>query len=261
MENNVTVLIPIGPQPEYLQWLPEAIESVLQQTVPVDEILLLADGFNLWEKIRLDTLVFPDLYGPELGLNKSIHWNTTTHGKVTYIESEDKLTPKVSWWSSPWNIGFAQVFNCGVGLADNDLIIYLASDDKLMPTAVEDCLKTWNDNNQKDAWYAMSYWYHEDTHTIPNNAAMITENLWKYLKGYPPSAFAGPDAMLLSCLIAHANDRIIKVAEGKANYWVREHPYQDTKRQFSFFAASGVMEIIRDMETRRFVPNAEVILK
>lgn len=247
--NPVTILIPIGPQPEYLQWLPEAIESVLQQTVLPNEILIVADGVDISLEFLKGVVV---KYSHAIEMFKD-------HFTLCPIDSNKMIV--IKRWKTPWNIGFAQAFNCGVGLADNDLIIYLASDDKLMPTAVEDCLKTWNDNNQKDAWYAMSYWYHEDTHTIPNNAAMITKNLWKWLKGYPPSAFAGPDAMLLSILMVHANDRIIKVAEGKANYWVREHPYQDTKRQFSFFAASGIMEVIRNKETERFVPNVEVILK
>ena len=58
------------------------------------------------------------------------------------------------------------------------MIIYLASDDKLMPTAVEDCLKTWEENNQKDAWYAMSYWYAMKILILfLITAAMITRNL------------------------------------------------------------------------------------
>ena len=130
-----------------------------------------------------------------------------------------------------------------------------------MPTCVADCRQAYKDNNERDAWYALSYQVGADVHAIPNNAAMITRNLWKWLNGYPPAAFAGPDALVLSRLMVHAPDRIIKVAEGKANYWVREHPAQDTKRQFAFYAATGIMEVIRNKETERFVPNTEIVLK
>jgi glycosyltransferase involved in cell wall biosynthesis len=257
--NPVTVLIPVGPQSAYLQWLPEAIDSVFKQTAVPDEILILADGFNLWAHERLDVLVFPELYRETLGLNRSVLYSDGA--KQMWVESSEKQSPKLSYWQTPWNIGFAQIFNCGVGLALHDNIVYLASDDRLMSSAIEDCLQTWHDNNEKDAWYALSYQVGSDVYTIPNNAAMITRALWRWLKGYPPSAFAGPDALTLSRLMIAAPDRIIKVKEKKANYWVREHPYQDTKRQFSFFAASGIMEVIRDMETRRFEPDTSVVLK
>jgi glycosyltransferase involved in cell wall biosynthesis len=247
--NPVTILIPVGPQPAYLQWLPEAIESVMQQTQLPSEILLISDGADIsLEFIR--------------GIvSKYAHAIEMFNDRFTLCPLNAHQMMVFRLWKTPWNIGFAQAFNCGVGLAEFNNIVYLASDDRLMPTAIEDCLQTWHDNNEKDAWYALSYQVGSDVYTIPNNAAMITRALWGWLKGYPPSAFAGPDALALSRLMITAPDRIIKVKEKKANYWVREHPYQDTKRQFSFFAASGIMEVIRDMETRRFEPDTSVVLK
>lgn len=250
---SVTVLIPVGPQPEYLDWLPEAVESVFQQTVPVDEILLIGDGSDL-------NLVLEDL-----PLARLLEFETNNQSKTYYSASKwgyEDERHLITYWQSPWNIGFSQAFNCGVGLADNDLIIYLAADDKLMSTAVEDCLKTWQENNEKDAWYSMTYQLQDGTlGDVPNNAAMITRPLWAWLRGFPPAAFAGPDAVLLSCLMVHASDRIIKVAQGKPNYWIRQHEHQETRRQFSFYAASGIMEVIRNKETERFVPNLLVELK
>lgn len=247
----ITVLIPVGPQPEYLQWLPEAVQSVMEQTQLPDEILLISDGASL-----------------SLELVKGMV-QRYSHAIETYAErkmftlcpvnSSDMLVFKI--WQTPWNIGFSPAFNCGVGLAENNLILYLAADDRLLPTAVEDCLHTWVANNRRDAWYALSYQVGTQVHTIPNNAAMITRDLWKWMGGFPPAAFAGPDALMLSRLMVHAPDRIIKVAEGKPNYWIREHAAQETKRQFSFYAASGIMEVIRNKETERFIPNPEVQLK
>ncbi len=242
----LTVLIPIGPKPIYTELLPRAIESVLNQTRLPDEILIVADGEPINRQLFVD-----------LGF---IHSAEDYGNKVSFYSNEKGI--KLNIWCSPWNIGFSQAFNCGVGLADNDLILYLAADDMLAPTAVEDCIQTWEENNHKDAWYALT---HESLTTgeqgnIPNNAAMITRNLWKWLGGYPPSAFAGPDAILLSILMVHASDRIIKVAEGKINYYYQEHADQETKRQFSFYVASGIMDVIRNKETERFVPNKEIQL-
>jgi len=77
------------------------------------------------------------------------------------------------------------------------------------------------------------------------------------LGGLSPAAFAGPDALVLSILMVHAPDRIIRVAPGKVNYHIREHPEQDTKQQMAFYAMSGCIEVIRNKETERFVPNPE----
>lgn len=245
---SVTILIPVGPQAVYLDYLPEALESVLKQTVQPAEILLVGDGVNIdvWALLE------------RVGLR--VWGDTFTEGIHRYRLVDSDLN--VRFWRTAWNIGFAPAFNCGVGLAENDLIIYLAADDKLYPTAVEDCLATWEANNHKDAWYSMTYQVEGGPMgDVPNNAAMITRDLWRWMGGYPPAAFAGPDALALSCLMVHASDRIIKVTQGKPNYWVRQHPEQETKRQFSFYAASGIMEVIRNKETERFTPHTEVSLK
>jgi glycosyltransferase involved in cell wall biosynthesis len=163
-------------------------------------------------------------------------------------------------WRTPWNIGFSQAFNCGVGLADNDLIIYLAADDTLGPECVADCIETWNANGQKDAWYALTYESPSGgVCSIPINAAMITRNLWKAARGFPPAAFAGPDAAALSCLMIHAPDRIIKVKPGKVNYHIREHPSQETKITAQPY--SDEMTSIRNKLTANFKFDPEVILR
>lgn len=248
----VTVLIPVGPRFRF-DWLQEAVNSVLAQTYPVDEILLVDD------KAELTDQDIHELFDSSVKLR----WN---NWRDSYKDSckimwytENGIS--VSIWRSPANIGFAQAFNCGMALASNDLVLYLAADDALAPTAVADCLEAYEANNEKDAWYSLTYQSDEGVSDIPINAAMITRNLWKWMKGYPPSAFAGPDAVLLSCLLAYAPDRIVKVASGKINYRIKMHPNQETKKQFGFFAASGIMEVIRNMETQRFVPDGGVTLK
>lgn len=237
---KVTILIPVGPNPAYKQWLPEALESAIGQTYPAHEILLIDDAADLHYLIEDEHLRL---------------WDATMGGKYIYNIPPylSEKGPVLSIWKAPWRLGFSAAFNCGVGLAEYDLIVYLASDDKLGSEAVEDCVGAWEAAGRKDAWYAMTYMVGTEVRSIPINAAMITKGLWRYLGGFPPSAFAGPDALLLSCLMVHAPDRIIKVREGKPNYWIREHSEQETHHQASYFLDE--MNSIRGKETDRFKPN------
>lgn len=251
--HSVSIVIPVGPNPVYKKWLPEALESAANQTYVGDiEVCLICDGAEITGEefmalirsipIGDRSVIFAD-HPP------------TFYPPSQFIEA-DRI---VRLYTIPCNIGFAPAFNLGVACASHDLIVYLAADDKLMPTAVADCVATWEQNGQRDAWYAMTYEVDGVLHDIPINAAMITKPLWQWLGGYPPSAFAGPDALLLSILYKHAPDRIIKVAQGKANYWVRTHPDQETTRQAAYFLAE--MNSIRAKETARFKPKDGVILR
>jgi hypothetical protein len=165
----------------------------------------------------------------------------------------------ISLWKSPFPNGFVVAFNSGVALANNDLIIYLAADDMLESDAVKDCVDAWEENNQKDAWYALTYNDAGNISDIPINAACITRSLFQWLGAYPPAAFAGPDAALLSILMVHAPDRIIKVKPGKVNYTIRHHPFQETKVTAQRF--SSEMTSIRNTLTRDFKPVEGVVLK
>lgn len=244
----ITVVVPVGPNFMYRRWLPEAFESVFKQTQLPAELLIIDDAahitdhdmHNWFDKKPGEDI---DWKGERRGVK---HWLKWMDGKENIV---------INLWKAPWHIGFAAAFNCAVGLASHDLILYLASDDKLGPYAVKDCLKAYEDNNKLDAWYALTYMVGEEVRTIPINAAMITKGLWRYLGGFPPSAFAGPDALSLSCLMVHAPERIIKVSEGNPNYWIREHPDQETHHQASYFL--NEMNSIRNLETARFVPNPE----
>ena len=241
----VTVIITVGPDPCYKEYVKEAVQSVLDQTYKVYDLLIIDDQANL------------DPYEIAMGEILLLYL-----GRVDQFIYTSREFPLLSVWRTPWQIGYAQAFNCGVGLATNNLIICLAADDKLMPEAVADCVEIYLKNNKKDAWYNMSYQLQDGTtHAAFNNICMVTKNLWRWLGGYPPSAFAAPDALLISILMKHAPDRLIEVKRGKINCWLRQHPNQDTLKQAAFFMASGVVNTIRDMETQRFVPNKEIKLR
>lgn len=243
----ITVVVPVGPNPSYRQWLPEAFESVLNQTHLPSELLIIDDAAGITDQ---------DIHN---WFNKApghwLDWVGELRGTKHWRKELDNHRLTISLWKAPWRIGFSAAFNCAVGLASHDLILYLASDDKLGPYAVRDCLAAYEEHNKLDAWYALTYMVGDEVRTIPINAAMITKGLWRYLGGFPPSAFAGPDALILSCLMVHAPERIIKVSEGNPNYWIREHPDQETHHQASYFLTE--MNSIRNLETARFIPNPE----
>jgi glycosyltransferase involved in cell wall biosynthesis len=214
---KVTVLIPVGPN--YNKgWLKEAFDSVLQQSYAVNEILLIDDGANL---SNTDDFGYPFTPGSHLK-------NTPYRGIGEWHNEELNIDYYI--YFNPCNLGFTASFNIGMALAHNNLVVYLAADDRLMPTAIERAVQTYLENNRKDAWYAFAYETSKgNSSSIPCNAAMITKNLWEMIGGYPPAAFVGPDAAILSCLMAHASDRIIRVDEGIPLYWIREHEDQETK--------------------------------
>lgn len=233
---NVSVLMPLGPNVNPL-WVQEAINSVKEQTYQVDELLFIDDGayLNYLELFELDMYAI-------------VH---TRQAGYIYKHREDNPVT-IHHWTSPCNLGFRAAFNIGMALASNDLVVYLATDDKLMPTAISEAIQAYLDNDKKDAWYAFSYELSNgQTCDIPNNAAMITKGLWHMVGGYPPAGFVGPDALVLSCLIAHAPDKIVKVKEGEPLYWVRQHDYQETKTHTWKFVDE--MTSIRNKITKDFV--------
>ena len=244
-KHKVTVLIPVGPRFRF-DWLQEAVNSVLAQTYPVDEILIVDDGAGINDQLM------HKLFG-NIKLDKKLPCDA--RGKWRWHQ----FALNISCWHSPTNIGFSQAFNCGVALAENELIMYLASDDTLAQTATADCLEAYEANNQKDAWYALTYSDAGRVDDTPINACMLTRNLFNYLGMYPPAAFAGPDAALLSIMMVHLPDRIIRVAQGKVNYFIKQHSEQETKVTAQRFSTE--MTSIRNILTRDFKPREGVVLK
>jgi len=244
---DITVAIPVGPHPVYLKWLPECVESVINQEFSGNiEIFLLSDG--------ADFSKLPD----------DLFWKGAIQNHPEEYTFFGKRSPSLllnnilfSAWHSPWNLGVADMFNIGVALAEHNLVFMLGSDDKLMPTCLEECAKAWEENNKIDGWYNVTLKTAKGAIvTIFNNAAMVTKKLWQELGGFPPSAGIGAcDALVLSIMLTYMPERIFQVKEGRPLYWMREHPYQDTTKNMAFFASSGVIEIIRKLETQRWKPK------
>lgn len=222
MTESVTVLMPVGPNynPE---WLQEAIASVLQQEGDVHQLLIIGDGVDLGWDMWNNLPNFISLSGEE-----SKRWGD--YGGYDFFPSYGN--PEIlSYCKLPAHVGFSSTFNLGVGMSKNELVMFLAADDKLMPTAVEEAVATWEKHDRKDAWYHLKY-IDSNGHVsqIHNNIALTTKHFFLDMcGGYPPAAFVGPDAALMSCLMVHAPDRIIPVISDKPLYWIRDHDQQETK--------------------------------
>lgn len=241
---DVSVCIPVGNNPVYLEWLPECIDSVMAQTKLPTEIIFVGDGFALPEKIKE---IYPRV--------EDTLWLGSNFFQNTVIKEREQMV-RLASFNSPHATGVADAMNFGITLAQNNLVFTLASDDKMMPTCLAECVKEY-DKQKIEGWYNVTIITQAGVKQwLPNQTAMVTRELWAYLGGFPPSAgIAACDALALSILMKHAPERIIQVKQGTPLCWLREHEHQDTKKNMAYFAISGVIEVIRDLETKRFEPH------
>jgi muconolactone delta-isomerase len=240
--NDIPVVIPVGPNSVYLEWLPECIESILAQTHLPKEIIIIDDGANL-----NDTL--PDYFSYEL-------FDDPWRGDIVtrlYRPDTDYDLPTVVYYKTVWTVGVADAFNFGVSLAKNDLVFMLGSDDRMYPTCLEECVTEYEKQDYATGWYNVTVEMSSgEVASWFNNTAAVTKSLWKHTGGFSPAAFAAPDALLLSCILATEPHKLYQVKEGTPLCWLREHPDQDTKRYGAFYELSGVVRTIRNMETERY---------
>lgn len=210
---DITVVLPVGPQRAYRNYLGECLQSIREQTVQPQEIIIIDD--------------MADLKKDEIG-------------ECSYIRNQ-------------WLLGCADSWNIGVANAITNPVFLMGSDDKLLPTCLEECLEEYYRQQKADAWYNVTIQLQNgDTSWLFNNAAMVTKGLWNMTGGFPPSAFAGPDALLLSIMMVHMPERMLQVKQGTPLYWCRQHPDQDTLRNAARFNQPTID--IRNIETRDWKP-------
>lgn len=272
----VTVVIPVGPNPVYRQWLPECVNSVLNQTHKPDEIIFIDDGANFTIADIFQLLKEPG-YGSDYYYEG--HYNLLNHlsrgcrptenlnsvfqsnmggGWYGYDEShEPKHKVHVKYYRTLWNVGVPDAFNFGVALSRNNLVFMIGSDDVMLPTCLEECVKAYTIHKMQ-AWYTVNIKYMDTGHrqSIPCNTAMVTKKLWEELGGFPPSAGVGAcDALLLSIMMVHMPERIIYVKDGEPLCLLRSGDYQDTRANGWLFADEVIS--IRNKETLRWKPVKE----
>ena len=214
METQISVVVPVGPDPVYRKWLPECLDSIFEQTYPASQVILVDD---------------------------MAHLNYEEYDGCDLIKNHTLLGPGLCW-------------NAGVFYSESNCAFLMGSDDTLMPTCLEECVKAYEDIGDERGYYNVTIEDSDgDVHTITNNAAMVTRELWKHTGGFPITGTIGaPDSILISIMIAHLSKHFHQVAEGTPLYFNRIHDRQVTKLQSGFFHAE--LFGIRDKETARWEP-------
>lgn len=220
-DTKVSVIVPVGPDPKYKEYLMECLTSIVEQLEPGDEVLVVDDMAFLTHEYFASIPAAPGAH-------------------IHYVRTE--------WWSGPF-----VAWNMGVALAKNDLCLLMGSDDSLMPGCLDALKQAYYHNQQKPAWYNLTIQLDDGTlHSVFNNAAAVTRKLWAWLGGFPPSASLGAgDAMLISILMVHGSDKLIQVREGTPLYHCRQHEAQDTLKQGALFSYETIR--VRDIETQRWL--------
>jgi glycosyltransferase involved in cell wall biosynthesis len=196
----ITVAIPIGPYPHNTRWVDEAIDSALAQVPEPREVLLIDDMSDYNVHHRSETV-------------------------------------KITHWRSPWRLGVAHAFNFCVAVAQEQHVLMLGSDDRLMPRCLESCVRTLQQNHWKDAYYWLGIRFSDGRpdQQIPVNAAVTTKRFWQLTGGFPVETASGaPDAHFRRLLHVHFQGSMIPIANGAPLYWYRAHEeiYTATRPQW-----------------------------
>ena len=226
---KVSVVIPVGPEAHHAAYLSEALQSVAEQMRQPDEIIIVDDMHGLTWRGLLD---------------------------IAHTGSLSMLGRTVRIWQAPWRLGVAAAFNAGIGLATGDLIFMLGADDKLLPECLEHCVKAFEKNDRKDAFYWVGVEYSDDRpdQFLPCNTAAVTKGLWRFTGGFPPEVGSGAcDAALISVLMVHGPNLLVCVNGRKPLAWYRSHEQSDTASRAPW---QGIILATRDLLTQSWAQPA-----
>lgn len=195
MSAHISVVIPVGPLPHHRAWITETLESLQAQTRRPDKVILVHDGCETVDLID--------------GLSYKLVWNEM-------------------------RLGMVASFNRGVAMAQ-ELAITLGSDDKLLPHAIEDALRTWDKVQIANAYYYFDVVYSDDgrTQSVPCHAAMVHASWYRAIGGLPPeSAVGAPDTIFISMMLAKRIEAsIVRIQSHTPPYWYRVHEHTDTRKR------------------------------
>lgn len=220
---RVAVVIPVGPEEHHARWIDECIASVQYQTRAADDIVIVDDMHGR----LLDEYVSP------------------------YIAPYNPGTI----WKAPWRLGVATAFNIGCALAferGSDLALMLGADDRLEPRVIERLVETYEREGGRDGYYWHGVLYQDGTEQgLPCNDAAVTPGFMRATGGLPVEAsLGGMDAALVSILLVHHPDWLIRVAGSESRFWSRQHAGQEGARLASF--GQDAIIAVRHVLTRDF---------
>jgi glycosyltransferase involved in cell wall biosynthesis len=180
----ISVVVPVGPEEHHCRWLAECLDSIGSQMLPPREILLVDDMHDL---ARHDPWIL-DMIGD----------------------------PDIRIYRPPWRLGVGAAFNAGIAEARSDAVFMLGADDRMLPRCLERCLLAYEENDRRDAYYSVTIRYddgrEQPLQDLPCNEAMVTKGLWQLTGGFPPeSAVGAPDAALISIMLRHMPERLVRV--------------------------------------------------
>lgn len=231
----ISVAIPVGPAPSHQKYLDEAIQSVRNQTVACNIILI-------------DDMAGLDFSGT--------HTFISDEG-IYHVDDLDHRFGGCRIWRSPWRLGVAHAFNFGVALAPDDEVLLLGADDTLEPDAVAAYLEcsSWDAPEVRDRTYYSLPVRYMDTGEVqfdPCGAAVVSKQLWRLTGGFPTQSASGAsDAAFLSS-IWNSNEFMIKSVAQRPLYNYRRWEGTDTAGLGSW---QGVILATRGLLTPLQKPN------
>lgn len=188
----ITVVIPVGPKPHHREHLKEMFSSIAEQSRCPNEVIVVNDG------------------GGRIG---------------SFLDGDHPF--RVEEYIMPWNVGMVAAWNCGVGLARNELVLLVGADDVLYGECVQECYNAWEREHEPLGYYYLGVKYSDGREqNTACNAAMVTKALWHHTGGFPAqSAVGAPDHIFLSMLLCASRDgrtsaKIIRVCDDML-YWYR----------------------------------------
>lgn len=218
----ISVCIPVGPYAWYKEFLSEALQSVMTQTMLPHDVVLIDDMAALTQEDLL----------PLIREGDEVIDDDDARFALRVIRDGRDF---VRVWRSPWRLGIPGAPNMGIALAQADLVFQFSCDDRLMPQCLASCWAAWE--KQKDPlgyyWVGVEYSTGE-MQRLPCGHAAVPKKLWQHTGGFPPeSAVGGCDAAFISMLLQQGDraGRLYEVNGGAPLYWHREHDLQYTKQQ------------------------------
>ena len=224
----ISVVVPIGPNPVYRQYIHDCLKSISEQTSKPTEVVIVDDQAHLTHE-ELKSFMF-----------------ILSNGGIHLVH-----------YKTPWLSGVAHAFNFGVALAHNELVFMLGSDDTLRPWCLMDCMNTYNKINDPKGYYYVDVQYSDtgETQNLACHAAMVTKHLWQLNGGFPvESALGAPDTILISIMLGAKGKagHLHRVESDQPPYLYRRHNLTDTASRGSRY--HGPLIDVRNTLTATWQP-------